>query len=551
MNDFYQIDPESMICYSLQERVNGPLPGTRYGLGMAYSSKRMWLFGGAGYDLGEFRFISLPKNIAWPRDGIAIGFIEAYDWDQVLVDENRTVFLQFHFDLCMGIFPCVLSIRGTINGGIERKGIGSISCRALSGCQGVTLEDLTFKCNNELLTFPLLEIQGSYLSVNGSTFYGCTSDNDGSIIQSYDRAVALINHSKFENLHSQGFGGAISAVGSAVQIFESQFIRCTAGNSGGAIWASTYECYGSAKSENTSVQVYSSIFLECSTNGSGGAIMADSSHTDYYSFGEIVDISIISSTFDKCTSGVEGGVLSASGLHVYVKVQNCSHSRSYSTGFGGAISTTASTVIISKSSFVNIRSENGGGCIWAAGYQGSAVVKATNSTLQIESSSFKFCVCTNTGGAIMVSQPLSNANNELRVNINSTIFVHCRSISNGGAFSASGLSVANISDSVFSFCSAANSGGAISAEDRASVILRKSVLEGNSANGLGGGALFISKSHFLLYGCSSSRNSALNGGGGVLLWDGKTLVTSDIVDLNCDDSNFDNNINIDLQYVQF
>ena len=361
------------------------------------------------------------------------------------------------------------------------------------------------------------------LTVKNSSFSSCFSIDDGSIIKSYDAAVVYVTNSTFLNLRSDGFGGAISAVGSRVYLSTTNFINCTSASGGGAVWVSTYVCYGTSLSDNTTIVIDSCVFHRCSSRNEGGALSATSESTDVSSSGQSIRITVVSTVFSHC-SAEQGGGLSFSGISVESTFHSCKFLGLLSSGFGGAISVIGSKVILESSQFANCSSEGGGGCVSISGSQSQGRYAPRNTTLSIVSSSFKLCNSQNLGGAILASSNALSTNHFVLLQIASSNFSSCTSLTNGGAVSALGSAVVAVAlDSSFDLCYASNSGGAIAADNQATLVIRRLLCNGNEAAGLGGGAIYVRTSFLHLEHCVCVGNAASSGGGGALLWDGDIL----------------------------
>ena len=207
-----------------------------------------------------------------------------------------------------------------------------------------------------------------------SSFSNCVSTLDGSIVQSYDGAVVTITSTRFENLHSSGYGGALVAIGSKVQIEDTTFRNCSSDQGGGALSASTYLLTGSENSVATYVSVVSSSFDECSSNAYGGAVNA---FTQSSQFNPMIKVHIYSAQFIKCLSS-SGGAIYASGLTVDLQIQNCSYLLCQASISGGALAADdLAQVKIASSLFVrNAANGLGGGGV----YVRNAFVDCFNST---------------------------------------------------------------------------------------------------------------------------------------------------------------------------
>ena len=122
--------------------------------------------------------------------------------------------------------------------------LGSIICLQTNGCTQVSLSDLSLKCQGNLSRDAAIKVQGSFLSIRNSSFSDCASTGDGSFVQSYHGSLVEVKDSSFVNGFSEGFGGAISGMGSNISIASSRFLNCSSEKGGGAVSTQDYHCYG-------------------------------------------------------------------------------------------------------------------------------------------------------------------------------------------------------------------------------------------------------------------------------------------------------------------
>jgi serine/threonine protein kinase len=278
-----------------------------------------------------------PKEATWNISGQG-WLVGIYDWDLVVVDAHVVAALSFGLNLCVGLFPCSMRIKGNPVGVIQRQKSGHMTCLASNGCQSLILEGVSIFCDGTQHQMSTFKIQGSNLTIFNSAFAGCVSSTDGSVIQSFDRSTVVINVSSFSDAHSAGFGGAIAAYGGSVNAFNSSFSNCSASGGGGAIWASAYQSiYGDSQYHDTVLEIKASIFANCSAGGNGGAILASSDASESGSINENLDVEIQSSTFTSCRSSGFGGAIHLSGYSVTAEISSVIYSCA-STYSGGAIS---------------------------------------------------------------------------------------------------------------------------------------------------------------------------------------------------------------------
>ena len=284
--------------------------------------------------LNDLYVLSAPKQLLWPTDCSADGFIDLYDWDHILLGSSIST-LPVRIYLCQGVFPCMMNIKG---GTLQRLGQGSFVCLASSGCSGIVLDSLSFTCVDSKPSMSAFKIQGTSLTIHNSSFSGCLSHENGGIIQSFNLAVVNIYSSRFVNDHTSGFGGAISAFGSTVSVVDSSFANCSSDGGGGAVWATSFQCYGSEELVGTSLFIDSSIFFQCATSGYGGAIMASS---DSSTSNESIVIEISSTNFSRCFSTLDGGAIYVSGSTVIASMMVSAFTWCTTAASGGALSANA------------------------------------------------------------------------------------------------------------------------------------------------------------------------------------------------------------------
>jgi hypothetical protein len=155
--------------------------------------------------LDDLKALALPKETIWKNDGLS-WLAHVYDWDVILVDQ--TAELSVELDLCVGLAPCSVWIRGNPLGNLRKHEHGQILCRLIAGCSDITIDSVVFNCFGKANAMSLFKVQGSNLTIFNSSFNDFLSFEDGGVIQSYDKASVDIKASIFHNSHSSGFGGA-------------------------------------------------------------------------------------------------------------------------------------------------------------------------------------------------------------------------------------------------------------------------------------------------------------------------------------------------------
>ena len=319
----------------------------------------------AGY-CSDFKAIGFPKLVSWAEAG-AVWFLNLFDWDTVQILEDRPASLSFDLILCTRFFPCNLNIFGSRYGVIKQSGNGYFSCQSSMGCAMMIFEYIEFRCEFEITLNSIIIVQGSILEISNSSFVGCNSNMDGGGIHSFGQSTVLIRESKFRDMHSFGFGGAISAFGSSLLISNSDFHNCSSRNGGGAIWSAAFKsCYGSLETHSTSIHIISSSFTRCSTAGAGGAVLAFAESVEISRNVERLELKISLASFINCTSDQGGGALSASGYLIQVELLESTFHSCSSSGSGGAVSAEniAGFSFSSNNFYRNVAYGFGGGAIY-------------------------------------------------------------------------------------------------------------------------------------------------------------------------------------------
>jgi serine/threonine protein kinase len=327
---------------------------------------------GTGY-VNDLLALTHPKQVIWDPSGQA-WLLDLYDWDLVAVEQHIVALLPFGLNLCVGLSPCKMSIKGNPVGIMRRQKGGFISCLSSAGCENLRMEGIDFSCNPRDSTphqNSSFKIQGSSLTIINSSFTGCASSEDGGVILSFDRSKVMINSSRFHNSHSNGFGGAISAYGGSLFVVDSNFSDCFASGGGGTIWSAAFQSnYGYSEYYNTVLEIRGSAFANCTAKGDGGAILI-SSDARPGPRTETLDVQIYSSTFTSCQSSGHGGALRLSGYSVIAnlltKISYCRSAHS-----GAAISASDGVSIFLNRS--HIHDNVALGCGGAISANNSAIV---------------------------------------------------------------------------------------------------------------------------------------------------------------------------------
>ena len=499
-------------------------------------------------------------------------FITVYDWDDLIVSKNTSLSLNVTINLCLGILPCFLSIKGGLgkNGYVTVTNSGSIVCSTSIGCASVQFEHINLNCSGEWRQNSVIVLDGAVSTITDSTFSGCTSSRRGTALNVQNGAQLTVINSTFEMLCSFDCGGAISILQASASLLDSRFLLCSSTQGGGAIFisgvnsglevASTFFSNGSSQSDGGSIQavegavvsIGSSSFENTFSLGSGGAIRSTGgqlsvSDTLFFNISAVLggggicangisqQVLVQGSLFRHCGArGQGGGIQIFDGATLYVNNSRFLEARS--TGSGGGISSINAFLALSGSVFNRCSTQSGGGAIQASG---------TSSELSILRSVFMMCSANEDGGSILafdgVDVRISNTDFQLSecgglggaismagasIKLHRSSFSNCTASSGGGIFVGSSQQIYDdltntieISDSMFELCFSSAYGGAITVTDKSNRLsLAKSNFTACSSNA--GGAVFVELAATSVEDCIFIRNSAFGGGGGALLWSG-------------------------------
>jgi hypothetical protein len=250
--------------------------------------------------------LELPNDLPWPTNSSASAFSDVYDWDLVVVGPDRANVLSRRVPLCTGTFPCTLTVTGRGSGVLARVGDGALACMATKGCALVRLDSIRVLCDGGSASGSVLEVGGSMARVTSAHFSGCTCTIDGCVVHAFGQGAAVtVNSTRFEHIHSEGTGGAISVVGGMLSVFGSTFTNCSAVGSGGAVSGTEYYCYESSESFETAIEIAESSFVRCVSADDGGALAAAS---------PAVRLNVSASTFAGCRSERAGGAVSINSM---------------------------------------------------------------------------------------------------------------------------------------------------------------------------------------------------------------------------------------------
>jgi hypothetical protein len=433
-----------------------------------------------------------PSNRTLNLSPLSSTFLNIYDWDTLSIPSGATFELTAQLELCTGVLPCALFIKGASLGTIFRSGQGQIRCDRNKGCVFLGLESLEVICDSSIAENSLVKVNGAAtLQILNSTFTRCSTIGSGAVTEMSNGAEMSIHKSKFDSCFSVESGGAISVSDCTVSVSDSIFSNCSSWSSGGAVSAvsdsmisfmKTFFKTCSAKLDGGSVVISGgsmayfkeSTVVASTSGGSGGAISSESSN-----------LSLSMAVFANCTSSSGGGSIRSFGRKSLLKISRMDFTNCSSASDGGALQIYDGVAVsVISSTFFHLTSGGKGGALSIVG-----------SDLFLQNCTFSGCSSLYGGGAIFSGDyqcygaPTSAEN---LLSINSSVFKNCWSTALGGALMVSSETVkAVVFNSVFSTC---------------------------SANG--GGAIFSHNAHLSINSCAFTRNIASAGGGGALLWEG-------------------------------
>ena len=286
--------------------------------------------------------------------------IGVFDWDLTLVNSSGSAVLYFDLELCDGIFPCALNLKGNAVGRVFRHNNSVISCVGSKGCSLLSIDSIEFHCDTVQNSDSLLQVEGSNILIVNSSFWSCSSASDGGTVRLTERSSACISFSKFRNSYSEGSGGAVSASNSILEIKSSEFHNCSSHEGGGALWLSAPICTSGVFDLEFSIE--SSLFIECNSKQSGGAILASLNSPTQDTPNANIEIS--DTTFLQC-SAFDGGAVRFFGNRAVGLIRSSFFYGCTSLNSGGAISGSDHASLSLKDSFFdkNVAEGSGGGAL--------------------------------------------------------------------------------------------------------------------------------------------------------------------------------------------
>ncbi|WP_458403981.1 right-handed parallel beta-helix repeat-containing protein [Methanobrevibacter sp.] len=320
-------------------------------------------------------------------------------------------------------------------------------------------------------------------------------------------------------------------VGENTEIYNSNFTRNVAGNTGGAI---------NINGGNNFKNISNCIFRENNATeggvlaGGGGQIVG-STFIDNKALsgkGGALNLkgvsSIKNSTFKSNTATSEGGAIySTKDLEIS---KNSIFEDNVASSKGGAISSSSSLITVSDTVFRNNNATGGGAIYTKSGIikdsdfisnyaltdHGGAIYTSSGDTLFISNSTFESNKAINTnkkhGGALYIQTATTTIEN--------STFKSNTATSNGGAiYSTKDLEISK--NSIFEDNVASGKGGAISSSSSSLITVSNAVFKNNNATS--GGAILYNQKNIEIHNSTFIDNSATSNGGAIESNNNKTL----------------------------
>ena len=405
--------------------------------------------------------------------------IDIFDWDIVSISENFTAVLSFPLNLCVDFFPCTFQLHGAPRGGLTFSTNGTISCLSKEGCSQLTVCNISIDCGQ---ANSIVSAKGSVVRFDHSSFTGCSvSGAIRSMIELSDEAKVMFNsctfvqvdegrslftvaHVSIKILNSSFYGCLTSENQSMFQLYNNarvfiegaSFTVCNTSNfsptSMFTVESSELEIsnatFSNVVGESMNLRANSSMVLRSCSLSCKSWISSSSVILLQASLAEIWD-----SSFENCRSDSDGALIRALDLG-QVRILSSEFQSIHSGGFGGVVATFGGILSINNSHFINCTSVSGG-AVWVSSIQVlNSVITLSYSSLDIVSSTFKYC----NSNTIGVQNNLS-----LGIQVmTSCQFKPVLTKGFGGAIAIFGSSTnALILDSKFLHCASSSGGGAV------------------------------------------------------------------------------------------
>lgn len=191
---------------------------------------------GCAESLDDVYVLNAPKRVQWPAT--ALRWSSVYDVDDVVLDHQQEVHVDYNLELCADFFPCALRATGSASV-LDMSADASLACDGKRGCRHLTLKSINLVGGERMrAALPPLQVQASVLTVESGIMSSFSSQGDGGAIRCDDQGSVVVRAMRFENTHSLQRGGAIvSRGGCSTLVSECLFRSCSALAHGGAIEA--------------------------------------------------------------------------------------------------------------------------------------------------------------------------------------------------------------------------------------------------------------------------------------------------------------------------
>jgi hypothetical protein len=146
----------------------------------------------------DLLILEVPKDISWCNIDRVDNFINIYDWDRLIVNDNADNALQYRLVLCAGPLPCAITLLGAgmEKSSLQRMGNSSIVCLESLGCSGLNISKVKLHCSESSSQAPALsaplDIEGAVLRLENSSVQGCFSQTDGGSVRAYGGAYVQV-----------------------------------------------------------------------------------------------------------------------------------------------------------------------------------------------------------------------------------------------------------------------------------------------------------------------------------------------------------------------
>ena len=251
---------------------------------------------------------------------------------------------------------------------------------------------------------------GSNMEINGVFFDSCHTQSAGGAIyhnKSDNNTSTTVKNCAFENCLTNGnnwaHGGAIEARTANLSVEDCSFKDCQAASDGGAVYHGYVDGNNKPSGNREKTSIKNTTFNGCSTTGSDAS----------YNFGGSVytqakTVEVIDSSFNDSTAANHGGALycqsSVNGSEAVISgtsFDNCSTSRS--VGSGGAICSYTKALTLQKSAKAETSVNN----CKAPGFSGAVYMATDGSVLNITDSTVISACYADKGGAIYLKSGIT------------------------------------------------------------------------------------------------------------------------------------------------